>query len=100
MSPGFAGGEAFGQIYKPQPGEYPVKITGLDLYFAAPPKGDNAGTQATIELWFTEGHGPTPDGEEPTFSIETTDLFNAGEGQEGRGGDGGARPGEGKGQED
>jgi hypothetical protein len=76
VSPGFAGDEAFGQIFKPQPGEYPIKITGMDLYFAAPPKGDNVGTSATLELWFTENDGPIPDKAEPTFSIDTSELFD------------------------
>ena len=83
VSPGFAGGEAFGQIFKPAPGEYPVKIKGLDLYFAAPPKGNVAGTPAIIEMWFTDGNGPDPGTDTPTFSIDTTNLFDPNTGEDG-----------------
>jgi hypothetical protein len=83
VSPGFAKNEAWGQIYKPGPSEYPVKILGVDLFLAAPPKGDLPGTTAIIELWFTDGDGPAPDKTEPTFKIDTNDLFNPGTGNDG-----------------
>ena len=33
-------GEAFGQIYRPEAGEYPVTIQGVDFFFAGPPNAE------------------------------------------------------------
>lgn len=80
--PGFAGGEAFGQIYRPDPGDYPVKILGLDLVLAAPPNAPNLTTHADIEIWNdvpAEGvdiNGAKPVSAAPVFKVSTTELLN------------------------
>ena len=33
--PGFAQGEAFGQLFRPNPEDYPIKILGLDVIWRA-----------------------------------------------------------------
>lgn len=74
--PGFAKGEAFGQFYRPDPGDYPIQITGIDLILAAPPGAPTLSTHAVIEVWLTSGDGPSPGKSSPDFSISTADLFN------------------------
>jgi hypothetical protein len=80
--PGFAGGEAFGQIFRPEVAHYPVKITGFDLILAAPPIDPTATEKATIEVWFTDQDGPNPGTDEPAYSIQTSEFFNPGTGQD------------------
>jgi hypothetical protein len=76
--PGFAQGEAFGQVYRPAPGDYPIDITGLEMILAAPPSAPSLTTHAVIEVWLVAGDGPGPDAgkTEPDFRITTQDLFN------------------------
>jgi uncharacterized protein (TIGR03382 family) len=74
--PGFAAGEAFGQLYKPFPADYPVKIQGLDMILAAPPNAQTLTTHAQIELWYDSATGAAPAKSEPDFVISTTDLIS------------------------
>ncbi|GMV40580.1 MAG: hypothetical protein AMXMBFR64_22960 [Myxococcales bacterium] len=74
--PGFAGGEAFGQLYVPEPTEYPVKILGIDLILAAPPNAPGLTTHADIEIWNDTGTDAKPASAAPVFSISTTELLN------------------------
>jgi hypothetical protein len=84
---GYIEGEAFGQIYKPAPGDYPVKLMGVDLFLAAPPNlpdGEDSAAHATIEVWFHDGSGANPGKSEPDYSVSTHDLFNIDIGQPGK----------------
>ena len=56
--PGFAQGEAFGQIYHPAPGQYPVRLLSVDVIAAAPPAGGIGGAHGEIEIWAVDGAGP------------------------------------------
>jgi hypothetical protein len=73
--PGFAQGEAFGQLFRPAPDDYPIRIEGLDLILAGPASGGV--TSADIEIWLDAGEGPTPNKAAPDFTINTVDLLNA-----------------------
>ena len=73
--PGFAQGEAFGQLFRPNAEDYPIKILGLDLILAGPLSG--GATSADIEIWLDAGDGPTPNKAVPDFSINTIDLLNS-----------------------
>ncbi|NMB74068.1 MAG: hypothetical protein GYA21_02940 [Myxococcales bacterium] len=80
--PGFASGEAFGQLYRPTAGQYPVKITGIDLILASPPNmPGTAEVNARIEVWAHSGSGAAPTGSQPLWSITTADLYNPNTGQ-------------------
>ena len=82
--PGFARGEAFGQVYRPSAGQYPVKITGIDLIMASPPHmAGTAEVNAKIEVWAHSGSGAAPSGSQPLWSITTADLYNPNTGQYG-----------------
>ena len=84
---GYIEGEAFGQIYKPSPNHYPVKLMGVDLFMAAPPnlpEGKASEAHATIEVWFHDGAGATPGKDLPDYSVSTHDLFNMDAGQPGK----------------
>ncbi|MBW2703458.1 MAG: hypothetical protein JRF33_21785 [Deltaproteobacteria bacterium] len=74
--PGFALGEAIGQLYRPDPEDYPVNILGLEFVFAAPPNMADGEANAIIEIWAHSGDTATPTGAEPIFSITTADLYN------------------------
>lgn len=80
---GYAMGEAFGQLYKPNAAHYPIKIMGLDLVLAKPPNGEVALNYAKIEIYFVDGNSANPGMDTPTFSISTSDIFNPGTGQDG-----------------
>jgi hypothetical protein len=74
---GFAQGEAFGQLYRPLPNSYPVKILGIDMFLGSPPLMGEAGqAEARIEVWAHAGQGADPMTGEPLFAISTEDLFN------------------------
>ena len=73
--PGFAQGEAFGQLFRPAPGDYPIRITGIDLILAGPASG--GASSADIEIWLDAGDGPTPNKSAPDFTINTVDLLNS-----------------------
>ena len=81
--PGFVKNEGFGQLYHPAPGDYPIKIQGLDLLLAAPPNAPSLTTNAVIEIWLDEADGATPGTAAPAFSVSTADLFNPSSGQAG-----------------
>ena len=74
--PGFANGEGFGQLYKPDPADYPVKILGLDLVLAAPPNAPNLTTHAEIEIWNDDSGDAVPASATPVFTVSTTELLN------------------------
>lgn len=72
--PGFVAGEAFGQIYKPKPEDYPVKILSVELVMAQAKNA--AGKQkidAIIEFYNDDGAGPAPKGG-PIWSVSTKDF--------------------------
>jgi len=73
--PGFAQGEAFGVIFRPEASLFPLQILGLDVVFAAPPNAPNLTTSATVEFYNSSANGPGP-GTQPIFSISTHQLFN------------------------
>jgi hypothetical protein len=80
--PGFAQGEGFGQIYRPEAGDYPVKVTGIDIILAAPPNAPSYTAPAVIEFWIDDlADSATPKNASPSFSISTYDLFNPSTGQ-------------------
>ena len=75
--PGFAAGEAFGVVFRPTEGMYPVKIEGIDMVTAAMPNDiDNSKAHAMLEIYFFGGEGPDPGISTPTFSLSTYDVFN------------------------
>lgn len=74
--PGFAQGEAFGQLYQPALADYPVKILGVQMILAAPPNAPTLTAPAFIEIWLSDATGADPGKSEPDFSISTSDLFN------------------------
>ena len=72
---GFVAGEAYGQIYKPKPEEYPVKILSVELVMTQPKKISAAQqTDVTIEIWNDDGAGPAPKSAKPLWSITTKDF--------------------------
>lgn len=77
--PGFAEGEAFGQLFKPAPDDYPIRIEGLDLILAGPASGGM--TSADIEIWLDAGEGPSPNKAAPDFTINTVELLNTESGE-------------------
>ena len=76
VHPGFVSGEAWGQVYRPKPGEYPVKILTVEFVMAqsvkvqAPKKAD-----FLIEFYNSAGEGPDPGGK-PIWTINTADFAN------------------------
>ena len=72
---GFARTEAFGQFYQPDSGDYPLRITGVELILAAPATGSSV-ANANIEFWFHAGTGADPGLVAPTFTISTADLYD------------------------
>jgi len=74
--PGFVAGEAFGQVYHPSPGAYPVKLQGIDLFLASPPAGGTGQTHADIEVWFHDGTSADPGKAAPDFTMSTKDVFD------------------------
>lgn len=81
--PGFVQGEAFGQVYRPDPAHYPVQISGIDLILAAPPNASGLTTHANIEIWNGPGSGADPGTGSPFFQISTTQVFNPDTGADG-----------------
>ena len=74
--PGFAQGEAFGVIYKPDPAEYPIKVLGIQLILGAAPNAKDLTTDADIEIWNDDGNAATPLDAEPMYKVNTKELFN------------------------
>lgn len=74
--PGFASGEAFGQIFRPSPDAYPLQITGFDLILAAAPSNPNLLVNAQIEVYDTAATGPDPQ-DQPIFVASTGDIWNS-----------------------
>ena len=74
--PGFAQGEAFGQIYHPEPGSYPIRIQAVDVVAAGPPNGGHGTAHGEIEIWAVDGAGPGPSGTDPLFVLSTHDVLN------------------------
>ena len=81
--PGFAKGEAFGQMYHPTAGMYPVKLTAVELFLAAPPNMADGAAHADIEVWFHDGSTPDPGKATPDFVLSTTDVFDPISGKDG-----------------
>lgn len=82
--PGFVKGEAFGQVYKPKPSDYPVKILSVELVMAAAEKAvaPFADVPVTIEIYNDQAVNAAPDGA-PVFSVTSGDFFNAAAGATG-----------------
>jgi hypothetical protein len=81
VQPGFAQGEAFGSVFRPQPADYPVRILGLDMVLAGPPNmAGQSQANALIEFW-SIATGPTP--ASLLWSVSTADLFDPISGQTG-----------------
>ena len=74
---GMTQGEAFGQVYRPAPEEYPIQILGVDLVLNA---WEGAQVDAQIEIWNSDATGANPGGSEPLWSVHTSAL-SAGGGQ-------------------
>lgn len=75
--PGFVKGEAFGQIYKPQPSDYPVKILSVELVMAAaetatPPFAE---VPIAIEFYNDDAIAAAPSGK-PIWTVNSADFFN------------------------
>lgn len=83
VQPGFAQGEAFGQIFTPGKGDYPVKILGMDLILAEPLNAKGLSCNADIEIWVNDSGELLPDKKQPDFKISTSELFNPMTGQDG-----------------
>jgi hypothetical protein len=75
VQPGFVAGEAFGQVYSPAPNQYPIKIQGVDLVVAAPPKGGTGEADASLEIYLHDSATADP-GVGPDFVLNTADVFN------------------------
>ena len=68
--PGFAKGEAFGQMYAPGPMDYPLRISGVDIFVGAPLlAAEPSGVQVDIEIYSGEATGPAPPASAKKFSI-------------------------------
>jgi len=74
---GMAQGEAFGQVYRPTPEEYPIQILGVDIVMLS---FDDNKVDAQIEIWNSDATGANPGGSEPLWSVHTSAL-SAGGGQ-------------------
>jgi len=77
VQPGFCQGEAFGQVYHPEPADYPLKIIGVDLFLAAPPNGGVDSAHAQVEFWYGNSGSATPPVAEPDFVVGTDELFDS-----------------------
>ena len=74
-------GEAFGQIYRPEAGEYPVTIQGVDFFFAGPPNAETVlKSTAVLEVYIGPGDGPAPPADADFFSVSTADMMLQGAG--------------------
>ena len=77
--PSFAKGEAFGQIYRPDPSEYPVTIEGVDVFLGGPvnPAEPPLGAAAIIEVYIgdEEPGNPGPPASAEKFSVPTADMM-------------------------
>ena len=77
VQPGWANGEAYGQVYRPEPTDYPIKILGIDMVMAGPPNMlPPAEADAEIEIWEFVGAGPDPGTASPIWSVHTSELFD------------------------
>ena len=83
MQPGFVKGEAFGQVYTPGPGDYPIKAQAIELILAAPPNAHELTAHATFEFWIDDGDGATPQKAVPDFTVSTFDFLDPGTGVDG-----------------
>jgi hypothetical protein len=75
--PGFVKTEAFGQIFQPAAGDYPVKILSVELVMAAPESAQQPfpAVPALIEFYNDDALGAAPSGA-PIWSVGTADFFN------------------------
>ena len=74
--PSFAKGEAFGQMFVPDPGDYPITITGVDLFLGAPPLDSNpSGVHVDIEIYNGVGSGPQPPASAKKFVINSSEVM-------------------------
>ncbi len=74
--PGFVAGEAYGQIYRPKPGDYPIKILSVKMVVASPnvtPPGD---ANIDIEIWNDTSQTATPNTKSPHFKISSSEFWN------------------------
>lgn len=75
--PGFVKGEAFGQIYKPEPSDYPVKILSVELVMAAAETATAPFAEVPIAIEFYNDTSlqaaPTST---PIWTVNSADFFN------------------------
>ncbi len=75
--PGFIGGEAFGQIYKPEAADYPIEIHSVELVMASPPNATGKSQMnAVIEIWNDDSNAAAPSSSQPLWTIGTADFLN------------------------
>ncbi len=72
--PGWAQGEAFGQVFRPAASDYPVTILGMDLVLAAAPNAPGGSINGTIEFWTSASSGANPGTAAPVFALSTADI--------------------------
>ncbi len=76
---GYVAQEAFGQIYRPDPSDYPIKIEGVDLVLAAAPNAPEEATHVWLEIWSSTAGGPDPGAGNLIFAMSSEDLYNISE---------------------
>jgi hypothetical protein len=77
--PGFVAQEAYGVMFRPKAGDYPVKILTVELVMAQPPSAPAGQTvNATIEFYNSLEDGPNPKGK-PVWSVNTQDFAAGGQ---------------------
>ena len=75
--PGFVKGEAFGQLYKPKPEDYPVKILTVEFVMAQAEGAKEQKTDIAIEIYNDDGNGPAPKGA-PIYTVTSKDFAAGG----------------------
>ena len=80
VEPGFVQAEAYGALFRPNLDEYPIKLLGVDVFFAGP-QGYELDTSVSIELYLNAGAGPAPTNEVPDFVIDSTEFLNPSSGE-------------------
>ena len=74
---GFAQGEAFGQVFRPSPADYPLSIRAVELILANPPMATGPSmAEADVEIWNSTATGADPGTVAPIFSASTGAFFD------------------------
>lgn len=74
--PGFVAGEAYGQIYRPLPGDYPIKLLNVKLVVASPNVTPPGTAGIDIEIWNDTSLVATPNVGAPVFKISSSEFWN------------------------